>query len=57
MKQESKFVRVVCVRCGAKHIIFGKASSRIKCYKCNKLLAEVTGGKIKIKTLVKEVLR
>jgi len=53
----SKFVRVVCARCGNKQILFGKSSTRVKCGKCNKLLVKTKGGKTKIKTLVKEVLK
>lgn len=53
--QDSKFVRVVCTRCGNSQVLFGKSSTRVKCEKCNKLLVEPKGGKTRIRTLVKEV--
>jgi len=53
----SKFVRIICTRCGSGQIIFGKPSTRVKCLKCNRLLVKVSGGKAKIKTLVREVLK
>lgn len=52
----SRFVRIVCVRCGNKQIVYGKSSTRIKCAKCNKLLIKTSGGKVKIRAVVKEVL-
>lgn len=52
----SRFVRIVCVRCGNKQIVYGKSSTRIKCMKCNKLLIKTSGGKVKIRAVVKEVL-
>lgn len=53
---KSKFVEVVCSRCGNNQVIFGKASTRVKCLKCNKLLLKNSGGKSKIKSVVSEVL-
>ncbi|MFH1290273.1 MAG: 30S ribosomal protein S27e [Nanoarchaeota archaeon] len=52
----SKFLEVACTRCGNKQILFGKASIRVKCNKCNRLLVQPSGGKTRIRTLVKEVL-
>jgi len=56
-KSKAKFVRIVCVRCGNPQIIFGKAVTKIKCSKCNRLLMKTSGGKVTIKTVVREVLR
>ena len=56
MDSKGRFLRVVCVRCGNHQIVYGKASTRVKCLRCNKLLVKNGGGKIRIKTLVKEVL-
>ena len=50
-----KFLQVVCSRCRNKQVIFGKCSTRVKCFKCNKLLVGVSGGKVRIRTMVKEV--
>jgi len=55
-KGESKFLRVVCVRCGNRQVVFGKSSVKVKCHRCNRLLMKTSGGKITIKTLVREVL-
>jgi len=53
---ESKFVKIRCPKCKNEQIIFGKCNSVIKCLVCNKILAEPTGGKSKIKARILEVL-
>ena len=53
---ESKFVKIRCAKCKNEQIIFGKASTIIKCLVCNEVLVEPTGGKGKIKTQILEVL-
>ncbi len=57
VKGESKFLRIQCPRCRHVQIIFGKSATRVKCAKCNKLLVGVTGGKVRVKALVQEVLK
>ena len=52
----SKFVKVRCPKCKNEQIIFGKASSEVKCLVCGKVLAEPLGGKSKIKSRILEVL-
>jgi len=52
----ARFVRIICKRCGLGKVVFGKASSRVKCDSCNKLLLKTGGGKTIIKTYIKEVL-
>jgi len=56
-ERKGKFVRVRCVRCGNDQVLFGKATLRVKCKRCNKLLVRVGGGKVKIRTVVREVLK
>ena len=56
MANESKFVKVKCSKCKEAQIIFGKASTRVRCNKCNTILAEPAGGKAKIRARVDEVL-
>ena len=56
MNHKAKFIEVVCMRCGNTQIVFGKASTRVKCLNCNKLLLQNNGGKSRIKTFVREVL-
>ena len=54
--EDSKFVRVVCSKCKNKQVIFGKASSKVRCNECNGVLALPSGGKAKIRARVEEVL-
>lgn len=57
MDEKGKFLRIICARCGRGHIIYGKASTRVKCVKCNMLLVKTGGGKIRIRAVVKKVFR
>ena len=52
----SKFVKIRCPKCKNEQIMFGKAPSKVICLVCNKILAEPTGGKSKIKARILEVL-
>jgi len=52
----SKFIKIRCPKCKNEQIIFGKASSKVKCLVCNKTLSEPTGGKGKVKARILEVL-
>jgi len=54
---EPKFLRIKCPRCQKAQITFGKASTRVKCNDCNKLLVKLTGGKAKIKARVSGVIK
>ncbi|MDO8517657.1 MAG: 30S ribosomal protein S27e [Nanoarchaeota archaeon] len=56
MEKESKFVKVKCSKCKNSQIIFGKASTRVKCLECGGIIAEPAGGKTKIRAKVEEVL-
>mgnify|MGYP002400192905 CR=1 FL=1 len=53
---KSKFLRVKCIDCSSEQIIFGCATSQIKCETCGKIIAEPSGGKTKIKTKIVSVL-
>ncbi len=52
----SKFLRVKCNDCGNEQVIFGCASTVVKCLVCGRTLAEPTGGKAKILTKIVSVL-
>jgi small subunit ribosomal protein S27e len=52
----SKFVKLRCPKCKNEQIIFGKTSSIVNCLVCEKLLAEPTGGKSRVKSRILEVL-
>lgn len=54
-KPRSKFLKVICSKCKNEQIIFNKASSDVKCLVCGSELAEVTGGKAKVKAKVIQV--
>ncbi|MBD3361909.1 30S ribosomal protein S27e [Candidatus Woesearchaeota archaeon] len=53
---KSKFIKIRCPKCKNEQIMFGKASNKVKCLVCGKILAEPTGGKSKVKARVLEVL-
>jgi len=52
----SKFIKVRCPKCKNEQIVFGKASTVVKCLVCDKVLSEPTGGKSKVKARILEVL-
>lgn len=52
----SKYIKVRCPKCKNEQIIFGKASSEVKCLVCGKTVSSPTGGKSKIKARILEVL-
>ncbi|MFX0204932.1 MAG: 30S ribosomal protein S27e [Candidatus Hodarchaeota archaeon] len=51
----SSFLQVRC-DCGHEQVIFSRASSQVNCISCEEILAESTGGKIKLKGKVIQVL-
>jgi small subunit ribosomal protein S27e len=55
-ERKSRFVKVKCSKCKASQTIFGNASTRVRCLKCNTILAEPSSGKAKIRARVEEVL-
>jgi small subunit ribosomal protein S27e len=56
-KKESKFVKVKCGKCKNSQIIFGKASSKVRCLECDGIIALPSGGNAKIRARVEEVLK
>jgi len=52
----SKFIKVICSKCKNEQIIFGNATTHVKCLICDTPLAEPAGGKAKIKAKIKEFL-
>ncbi len=52
----SKFIKVRCPKCKNEQVIFGKAAMAVKCLVCGKEIAESSGGKIKVKARILEVL-
>ena len=52
----SKFIKIRCPKCKNEQIMFGKASSSVKCLVCSKVLAEPTGGKSNVKANILKVV-
>ena len=55
-ESSSRFIKIRCPKCKNEQIVFGKASTRVRCLICQKILAEPTSGKSRIKARVLEVL-
>lgn len=53
---DSKFIKIRCPKCKNEQIMFGKASTSVKCLVCDKVLADPTGGKARIKARILEIL-
>ncbi len=53
---KSRFIKLRCPKCKNEQIMFGKASTKVKCLICGKVLAEPQAGKAKVKARVLEVL-
>ncbi len=51
---ESKFYKVKCPECSHEMVIFSHAKMRVKCLRCDALIAEPTGGKAIIKAEIIE---
>ena len=52
----SKFIKLRCPKCKNEQIIFGKSATKVNCLVCDKVIAEPTGGKTKIKARILEIL-
>jgi small subunit ribosomal protein S27e len=52
----SKFIKVRCPKCRNEQIMFGKASTVVKCLVCGRVLSDTSGGKSRIKARILEVL-
>ncbi|AJF62428.1 MAG: 30S ribosomal protein S27e [archaeon GW2011_AR20] len=52
----SRFVKLRCQKCKNEQIIFGKATTEVKCLVCNQIIASPSGGKAKIKARILEIL-
>lgn len=52
---DSRFLEVECKNCHNKQIIFNKATTKVKCNNCGKILAIPTGSKAEILTKIVRV--
>jgi small subunit ribosomal protein S27e len=53
---KSKFVNVACRKCKNEQVVFSKASTLVKCLKCDAELVVPTGGDAEIKGKVVRIL-
>jgi len=56
-KENAKFIRVKCSKCKNSQVIFGRASTKIKCLECGGIIAIPSGGNAKIRARIEEVLQ
>ena len=47
-KPRSKFILVKCADCGNEQVVFGSASTVVRCNVCDAITVQPTGGKAKI---------
>jgi small subunit ribosomal protein S27e len=55
-KPQSNFIRVKCPKCGNEQIVFDRPSIAPHCSVCDEILADLTGGKAKLKAEVVQIL-
>jgi small subunit ribosomal protein S27e len=53
---KSRFIRIKCDDCGNEQIIYDRATTKVKCLVCDRILAEPKGGKAAIKTKIIDML-
>lgn len=53
---KSRFVHVICKKCKEEQVIYNKAATNVVCNNCGEVLAESTGGEVRMKAKVLEIL-
>ncbi len=56
MTSKAKFVKVKCSKCKNTQVIYGRASTKVRCLECGGVVALPSGGNAKIRARVEEVL-
>jgi small subunit ribosomal protein S27e len=56
MENKGKFLKLICSKCKNGQVVFGKASTKVRCLECNSVIALPSSGKAKIRARVEEVL-
>jgi small subunit ribosomal protein S27e len=51
-----KFIKIKCSKCKNTQVVFGRATTKVKCNECGGIVALPSGGKAKIRARVEEVL-
>jgi ribosomal protein S27E len=52
---QSRFLKIVCPRCKKVQTVYGKSTMSVKCKNCNYLLTQPTGGKTRIKAIIRKI--
>jgi small subunit ribosomal protein S27e len=52
---KSKFIRVICKKCGNEQVIYSKIASEVNCVKCNEVIAVSRGGNAEIRAKIQEI--
>jgi len=55
-ESKSKFLKLKCIDCENEMIVFGSASTLVRCSVCGRTLVEPAGGQARIKTTILDVL-
>ena len=45
---KAKFIKVVCKNCKAEHVLFSRATIRVRCPECGEMQTAPKGGKCKL---------
>ena len=52
----SRFLLVVCPKCGNRQVVFSHATFPVRCLACGELLVKPTGGKAEILGTIERIL-
>ncbi|MEM7813339.1 MAG: 30S ribosomal protein S27e [Candidatus Aenigmatarchaeota archaeon] len=55
MKPVAQFLKMKCEKCHNEQVIFSRASTIVKCLVCGEVLAEPTGGSVRLKAKPVEI--
>jgi len=55
-KKTGKFIKIKCSKCKNVQVMFGKATSKVRCNECGGIVGLPSGGNAKIRARVEEIL-
>lgn len=55
-KGTGKFIKIKCSKCKNTQVLFGRATTKVRCNECGGVVALPSGGNAKIRARVEEVL-
>lgn len=56
-KEKAKFLKIKCSKCKNTQVIYGRATTKVRCNECGGIVALPSGGNAKIRARVEEVLQ